>query len=452
MLRWIAILVFTSFLVSACTSTELGKVSLGGEYFEIDSQFSGLYTSLGGMELFGPGISPKFSHQGLEYQYTAATLFVYNPALSGGNQISLAPIGMELGVADNNPGEEMPSTLKIYPGFQDFYSSLGGSRVVGLPITNVHYNSETGRLEQYFENLGFYQLDSDSAQDVHLLHYGAWMCSARCDYSSSKNSIVNLNRSNAAPFLDVINKLDPNFIGRPITKPYIAPDGKIQQIFQNVVLVTSPFDSNQFNFRPIPEMLGILGSPGSVFEIPPHFQDYIDNAIGAELAGPAVSAYTQQSQSMFRQCFQSFCLNYFPENSTQERITPVPLGYLYRQKYFREAETFVPEIQTEFQEYTITVWEDAPIVKPDTPQTVGVSIVQSGVPVNGLRAFLYLKFPENIKIKYLFPKTQDNGTSTLILNPIDAPHGTVISYDVCVDPVVTDRSCVNESFLIWGNP
>ena len=51
-------------------------------------------------------------------------------------------------------------------------------RYVGKPPTELHYNPETQRYEQYFENLGMYWLESEGPEHVRLLNYGAWKCDA----------------------------------------------------------------------------------------------------------------------------------------------------------------------------------------------------------------------------------------------------------------------------------
>jgi len=437
-------------IFSACKPTGPEALLMGGNYFEVDSQFYDLYSALGGLEVFGPAISPRFTHQDSVYQYTAAALFVFNPFSSSGNQISFAPIGLEFGIAD--PGGASGQGLVIYPGFQNYYNLLGGWNAVGAPITNIQYNSKKGRIEQHFENLGFYQLDSDPKGQIHLLHYGAWMCSARCDFQSHQNSVVSLYKSNVEPFIDLINSLDAEFLGRPITKPYIAPDGRIQQIFQNVVLTSSPQNVENYALRPIPEMLGIPTEPDVLHAIPEHFRAYLENVMGFEYAGPAVTAYTQQSQDVYRQCFKNLCLNYFPNKPLDEQIFLVPLGYLYRQRFFSESETYQPEVQPVLQAFSINVWEASPIIQPKSSQTIGVNISKEGVPVSNVETILLLKLPENITIEYTFPVSNVEGTTSLALNPIDAPHGTVISYEVCIKLNNQDLNCTAESFLIWGNP
>ena len=45
----------------------------------IDQRFRELHDMLGGVDVLGPAISPKFNHGGNEYQYTTAVLMVYYP-------------------------------------------------------------------------------------------------------------------------------------------------------------------------------------------------------------------------------------------------------------------------------------------------------------------------------------------------------------------------------------
>ena len=142
----------------------------------VDTHFSHFYDLLGGEDVLGSLISPIFSNHGREYQYTAAALMVYDPQDVSGQHYQLAPIGIEIGIAEPPSDPASPGGHKVFSGFQGFYEQLGGAQVVGLPLTDVRYNHERGGIEQYFENLGFYQLDSDPPHEIHLISYGAWMC------------------------------------------------------------------------------------------------------------------------------------------------------------------------------------------------------------------------------------------------------------------------------------
>ncbi len=448
---WVIILLIISFSVTTCRPAEPTSISVGFDYYEMDSLFNGRYLALGGEEVLGPAISPKFNLQGLDYQYTASALFVYNPTLPLGQQIKLAPIGSEMGITEYTlPVENPAKGIEIYPGFLEFYQSLGGGGIVGSPITKVQYNSERGRLEQHFENLGFYQLDSNP--EIRLLHYGAWMCANLCDFSTPINSEVVLFRTAVQPFVDQINTLDPEFIGRPLANPHIASDGKIEQIFQNVVLYTSNDNLAEIRFRPIPSILGIPSERGIDHAIPDHFTAYLEKHKGLNYVGSAITPYARQSVEVFRQCFENLCLDFFPNKSDSEQIKPSPLGYLYRDRYYREADFIILDTPSSEQTYSLKVWEENPLIPPNSPQSIGVSIQKDDQPINNIEAALILKLPERINIRYVMPPSQEDGRTSLVLNPIDAPHGTVIAYDVCIYPEDEAQTCVSESFLIWGNP
>jgi len=457
---WVIIIAVISFSIAACQPIESSSTMVGFRNYEIDTLFNGLYSFLGGEEVLGPAISPRFNAQGLDYQYTATALFVYNPALPKQDQIKFASIGLEMGMADYSVHPESTDIgIQIYPGFLEFYNQLGGSRTVGFPITKVQYNNERGRLEQHFENLGFYQLDSDSK--IRLLDYGAWLCASQCNFSTKQYSEVVLFSTAAQPFLDVTHSLDPEFIGRPLSNPHIAHDGNIQQIFHNVVLYTSTDNYEEVKLRPITTMLGIPTNINISHAVPEHFQKYLDNQKRLINTGSAITPYERQSDELYRQCFETLCLNFYPNNPISEQIKPLPLGYLYRNRYDQAEELNISAEELNInivdspplgQAYTLNIWEEVPIIVPNSHQTIGASIFNEGIPIRNIEPILILKFPGSINITFGMPPSQENGISSLSLNPIDAPHGTVISYEVCIIPENRAKSCKNESFLIWGNP
>jgi len=419
----------------------------------MDSRFLSLYYLLGGEEILGSVISPVINIQGIDFQFTTSALFEYNPALPPDQQVKLSPIGLTMGIADHfgslsDPDQE----IEIYPGFSDFYTQLGGESFAGAPITSILYNEEKSRVEQHFENLGFYQLDSDTSNQVHLLHYGVWLCADLCDFSTHKNSEVVLFSETVQPFIDKINTLSPEAIGRPLTNPQIAHDGNIEQIFQNVVFTVSPNNLDDIQLRPIPSILGLPIQPGIAHEIPVLFIEYLEENLLHNFAGAVVTPLTRMSDHLYRQCFKNLCLDYFPINPEDEKIRPVPLGYLYRNRYYRPSESRAEELQTIFQAVNLTIWEEYPLLPPNTSQIIGVTIYKDQIPLENIQPDLILRLPERISITFSMPPTQVDGTTSLTLFPIDAPHGTVISYDVCVNLVNEVQTCQSENFIVWGNP
>ena len=301
---------------------------------QVDPRFDAFYQMMGGKEILGEVISPVFTHNGLDYQYTVASMMEYNPSAEEGQHFNFAPIGRELNITDTltDPGE--PGGHKIYQGFLSTYESMGGSKLVGLPLTTVHYNNTRGGIEQYFENLGFYQLESEPNR-VRLIDYGAWMCAEVCDYDSDPTSKAKIFSASTAPFAEAVLRLHPGFIGKPLTEPQQASDGYLEQVFENVVVIEAPDLPGGIALRPIVAMLGWELENDDEIDVPPFFEEYLTQNTGYELSGPPVTEYAPQSDGVWRQCFRNLCLEYYPEKFEGLQIRPVPLGYLYKSKYYQ---------------------------------------------------------------------------------------------------------------------
>lgn len=336
-LIWIGLLIT---MTSACQSdpnTNNNHLDRSNQTIAVvDTHFSHFYDLLGGEDVLGPLISPVFTRNGREYQYTAAVLMVYDPQDASGRQYQLASIGDEIGIAEFPSNPASPGGHKIFSGFQEFYEQLGGVQVVGLPLTDIRHNYQRGGTEQYFENLGFYQLESDPPHIIHLISYGAWMCGDACAYEPAEEASVMLPNETDTPFAEAVRRLSPQFAGKPLSEPYTASDGVLEQIYENVVVVAAPDRPGGIALRPITAMLGVEVPPDNDFDIPEFFAEYLNQNTGLELSGLPVSAYERQSDSCFRQCFQNLCLDYFPDNPEELRVRPTPLGYLYKSRYYQE--------------------------------------------------------------------------------------------------------------------
>jgi hypothetical protein len=176
--------------VSACGEATTSKNS---EALIVDSRFLEFYENLGGVDNLGISISPKFIQDGVVYQYTAAALMAYDVRLPADQSYFLAPIGIEMDITEMPSDINFPGGHAIHPDFQAVYEQLGKIYITGLPLTTGRYNPERGGVEQYFENVGFYHLDTDPPGEVHLLQYGAWLCASSCDYSAPQNAVPVLN-------------------------------------------------------------------------------------------------------------------------------------------------------------------------------------------------------------------------------------------------------------------
>lgn len=250
----------------------------------------------------------------------------------------------------------------------------------------------------------------------------------------------------AEPFARSTARLDPNFTGTPLTEPYIASDGRVEQIFENVVVVEAPDRPGGIALRPITAMLGVPVQNGAQFDVPADFMELINQNSGLELSGQPVTEYMRQSDEVYRQCFSNLCLDYFPNKAKELQVRPTALGYLYKSKFYLGiSATPTP---TSAQSITMRISKGYNLVAPGQSQIITVIVYSNNQPYANVQPTLYLMLPGGATTSFNFPATQTNGRSSLHLEPISAAHGTRVDYQVCV----MNGICLEDHFLIWGNP
>ncbi len=439
--------------ITACAGAQSTPLSVQVATDEVvDPRFREFYDLLGGRDVLGIPISPMFSQNGLYYQYTAAALMVYDTSAVAGFEYDLAPIGVEMGVAEAPRDPSAPNGHAIFSGFSEMYQQLGGTRYVGLPLTDVRFNTERGGVEQYFENLGFYQLETDPPNLVRLIEYGAWMCAASCAYDALPNAAPLLPSVVVTPFASAVSRLNPVFTGRPLSEPYISLDGQLEQIFENVVIVSDANKPGGIDMRPITAMLGVSVDLSTTFDVPEHFLDFLRQNSGLELSGPAVTAYSRQSDEVYRQCFRNLCLDFFPNKPAELRVRPTSLGYLYKSRYYQEGDLTDAGVSSSNHTVTLKVSEGYGLVAPGDSQIFSVTVYENNQPLVGVSPTLALMLPGGEIRSYTFAETRADGFSSLSVDPVSTAHGTRVDYRICVMSVGGDEVCVDGDYLIWGSP
>ena len=244
-----------SILLSACdypgertTPMEISSPSEEGpvETYPVDPVFADFYDYLGGESVLGRALTPLNLSESQKSQYLEAGLMVYDPLAPESERYQLAPLGTEFGVAEppvEEPGDPNVRYVNghvIFGEFVPFYERLGGAQFVGRPLTEARHNPEKNRIEQYFENLGFYRLDWDEPGKVRLIAYGAYACDQRCRYQVPSASIPSRRGFLPEPFASSASRLGLNLLGRTLSEPRVAEDGRLEVIFENVVMVMEP--------------------------------------------------------------------------------------------------------------------------------------------------------------------------------------------------------------------
>lgn len=176
------ILLSICLLVSACTKPgELQTATPDSRYYAVDPVFREFYNFLGGKAVLGEVISPA-SDAEVTTQYTVAGLLIFDPQAVPMMRFQLGSLGKDFGIPEGENAE-----IRVGEPFQALYDRLGGAAFVGKPLTEMAYNQEKNRTEQYFENLGFYQ-GPETEGHVRLLPYGAWSCGEDCRNSLPVNA------------------------------------------------------------------------------------------------------------------------------------------------------------------------------------------------------------------------------------------------------------------------
>ena len=501
----IVLLCAFSLTLAACESQSNEPVSglaVSARTYPIDAQFKNMDSRLD--NICGSGISPLFEKKGKKYQYTISCLFVYDPNSEAIKRYSIASLGRRMTAEE--PAEQKPDDgNKIYVNGHVVWDEVVpiytkfGANVIGKPLTGVHFYPDLNRYAQYFENMGFYRFKDDPEGEIRLMPYGAWMCDKACrpggDVIPKNTSTIPPQPPNSpalqeaeAAFNATVNRLGRDFTGFDRSETYQAQDGMFEKVFDNLVMFSAPESTSRIQFRPLPQLTGIqpeppvppLNDPGMVFfptvgqelgyNIPKLFMDYITMHGTLEISGNPITELHALGNGISRQCFTNICLEYHARAPEILRVRPAALGSLYRQNRFgvvEPTETPVPEVQPVQEEkpvqevqptpqpvlttqaLSLQVWERYPLLPPNQAQEIGVALFEGIQPLSNVGFTLTLTMPDGSTNTRVMLPTGSNGQTSVVLDPIDVPIGTIIPYQVCITSLLDRPVCVGESFVIW---
>lgn len=475
-LPWlIALLAFTT----ACTPTPTRDEPLPPA-IGVDALFKEFYNDLGGEESLGAAISPAFTYGEISYQYTQAALMAYNPRAEGRERFYLAAIGLDTGLMQ--AAEPPPADANLHyvnghtidPSFWRLIQDLGGLSRAGSPITEPRYNPAKKRIEQYFENLGFYRQESEP--NAHLLAYGLWRCGESCASPPlwPTEAEVVLPPPVGAEFKMAVSRLGEHFVGFALSQPYTAPDGSVEQIFENVALRIAPGQTGRASLLPLTKMLGMEAAPllppnsqpGMFFypvqenlgyNLPQEFLDYLAQHGGLDASGAPIGEAIQTSEGVLRQCFVNLCLEKHERESGALQIRPAPLGYLlWESRNLNDAPlneqpspSEIPPVRVVQGSVTLLAWKRYPLLAPGQPQEVGVTILENNRPVSGVHVELIFPLADQSQRSLSLPPAGEDGQSSLTLEVPEVAAGTMITYTLCAYYPRGQTTCVDDSFLVW---
>lgn len=436
--------------------------------YAVDPIFTDFYEALGGEEVLGPAISAAKRSEGKTTQYTESSLMVFDPLEPVSTRFKLASLGVSLGVAEEDMPGKSGQDGRVINGhlvitdFLAVYENLGGARFVGRPISGAGFNAEKQRVEQYFENLGLYQLAGNS--EVHFMPYGAYACDRNCREQEPVAGIPVRQPILPDPFLKKTLELGLPFVGKPLTGLHLAPDGKQEVIFENLVLVAETESPEQVDVRPIAAQISesaqALVQPeesnlsvfieienGYGYNVPLHFIDYLERFGGVQIAGQPISEVFSPEAGVYWQCFTNLCLQFNLNAEGDQRLRPVPLGADYKTAAYSQVRDFAAS--QDIERVDIRVWEKDTFVSSKGSQQINTAIYDDGKPLQNFEPLLIATMPDGSHRKAYFPPSDAEGCSSITLAPIDAPNGTLIAYRVCLFGMDGQEYCVGDNYLIW---
>lgn len=431
----------------------------------VDARFIEFYNLMGGERTLGKALGPAFQREGKVWQYTENALMVYDESKPVGDRFNFAPIGLSLQVSDpplpapeDQPDVRYLNGHIVFNGFEPLFDSLGGVRFVGYPLTEVRWNPEQSRYEQYFEKMGFYRRQDES--QVFLLPYGRIECQRKPSEPGCSASISEAIIETSAlpqPFLPIVERLGQEFTGAPLSQPYLAADGMLEQVYENIVLAVSPGNLRTIGLRPLPLLTGYqraayvppLNDPLMTFmtldsvtglghNIPRPFLTYIAAHGGQELAGKPIGELFEEN-GIRRQCFENYCLDFDPAAPPQAQIRPAPLGGIYLR-----AQNYQPAA------LRLLIWEAQSVVAPKQAQVLGARVFDetANQPMKDIEPTLEITLPNGSSQKLTFPPTSAAGTTYLTVNLPDVKSGSLVVYRVCISQPGGAPICVSDSWLV----
>jgi hypothetical protein len=352
-------------------------------------------------------------------------------------------------VKEGNTTADTP--IQVDPLLQQDYEQQGGSAQFGA-VTSVLVN-ENGKQCQ-FTTLGMICFDSQASEGSRF----------------SFTPVVS-EMQFSTPFQRVLDRLGGIAIfGSPLGEPVRTPDGFMEQVYENAVIYAPVDNPNAIALRPLAKILNmpmhqpvlkkydrrdnvifypVQGELG--FHVPIVFDEFIASHGGTETSGQPISetdVVEIGGERIARQCFENYCLDYYPSAQIGAQVRMAQLGYRYEQ-------TPVGAIPAPALEpvdpLAILISEDKAQVLDNETQTFFLLVYNDHTkePRPNANATLLVMFPDGASYSYEFPPTGINGWTRLEVPPLpEYQHGTLVAYKICLSG--EPQTCVSESYLVWN--
>ncbi|MCJ7622585.1 MAG: hypothetical protein MUO76_03710 [Anaerolineaceae bacterium] len=478
-------------ILYACSPTgSITDLPLDGTY-PVDPILEDFYLDLGGADILGAAISALFTRDGFQCQYTVNALMCSDPLVTGIARYHLEPLGEQLGVFETpDPQVEIKYPIivdgyGIYKEFIPLYNILDGPLYTGSPLSNPIYNHNMQRIEQYFQNVGFF-LPLNNSPDANLLEYGAYLCDQDCRYPNNNfvPQIEDPSANSESRFeFSIANLGGFEVFGESLTELYISADGSLEKVYETVVFFAPQDDPGYVRLRPLPIMLGFeIMEPGPKkyriednmifyafegnlgYHVPIVFDEFISSHGGTGISGnPIWDPATYAGGDGPRQCFENYCLDYYKEAASGKNARLAALGALYLEQIdpslvLSQEDTGLdyglPSLTNEYanEDLDFVMNESKPQITNQDTQTIEIMVFRNETyqPISGIRASVTLTVPDGSRFIYHLPPTDAEGKSNITIDPFYmVTCNNLITYEVCLSLFGNTNQCASDAFIIW---
>jgi hypothetical protein len=255
-------------VISGCGLMRPRETQDNAALYPVASPFEAFLVENDMQGAFGPALEPARVEGSITRQTFLAAELEHDAEAERGQQVQLTPLGTRLGLAEPPvpPGSDPEARYFsstghfLYPGFLQRYEELGGETLLGPPIAEA--KSQGGKIFQYFENVGMYREEDAPPHEVGLLALGAAGRPELSPEVREAREIVLPPSIVFQPFGAFIEPLGgETLFGPPLTEPYLAPDGALEQVYERAVIYSEDGEPESASLRRLGAALGPADPP-----------------------------------------------------------------------------------------------------------------------------------------------------------------------------------------------
>jgi hypothetical protein len=261
--------------------------------------------------------------------------------------------------------------------------------------------------------------------------------------------------------------------GSPLTQPYIANDGLLEQVYTSIIIFSPPGNTQDISLRPLPALLGIQASePGAQqrgnrdgvifyavkgslgFHVPLAVDEFIASHGGTRLSGDPITECVETTEGICRQCFLNYCLFYQSSAPPAQQVTLAPLGLQYLDLMQTGGQQQAPLTLTPGT-VIIEISELHERISRQAQQQIDVKLSarQDNTPLAGIDVVVTAYLPDGTSFSTQPYTTGSNGTISAIIPPSeDIANGSLVVYDVCLQNASIQPVCKQGSYLVFDSP